>query len=65
MDRTEDLGRLGRWDLSKRSPDERSDIRGLLSFPAFRCAHAGYLLKAVTIPIQRNTLQIECEPSHT
>jgi hypothetical protein len=33
-------------DLSKRSPDERSDIR-FFSFPvvpAYRCAHAGYLL---------------------
>jgi hypothetical protein len=31
---------------SKRSPDERSDIRGFLfaSVPAYRCAHAGCLL---------------------
>jgi hypothetical protein len=28
---------------SKRSPDERSDIRGLAMVPACRCAHAGYL----------------------
>ena len=30
--------------FSKRSPDERSDIRG--SSPAYRCAHAGYPLSA-------------------
>src|ERR1700722_3443943 len=32
---------------SKRSPDERSDIRDFLHLdPAYRCAHAGYLLEA-------------------
>jgi hypothetical protein len=30
---------------SQRSPDEENDIRELLSSdPAYRCAHAGYLL---------------------
>ena len=78
MDRTEDLGRPGCWDVSKRSPDEppgRANARPMTGsaisgtfksvFPAFRGAHAGYLPKAVTIPIQRNTLPIACEPSHT
>jgi hypothetical protein len=30
--------------ISKRSPDERSDIREPILIPAYRCAHAGYLL---------------------
>jgi transposase len=29
---------------SKRSPDERSDIRGCHTIPAYRYAHAGYSL---------------------
>jgi len=33
---------------SKRSPDERSDIRDS-SDPAYRCAHAGYLLNRFAI----------------
>src|SRR6266511_4596450 len=37
---------------SKRSPDERSDIRGqpLRMSPAFRCAHAGYVLTGLDVP---------------
>lgn len=36
--------------FSKRSPDERSDIRDdfSMAIPAYRCAHAGY--KLATLP---------------
>jgi hypothetical protein len=43
MDRAENMGRLGRWDVSKRSPDERR-IRGT-DFPHIACAHAGYTFR--------------------
>jgi hypothetical protein len=35
---------------SKRSPDERSDIREPILIPAYRCAHAGYLLSQPYLP---------------
>jgi hypothetical protein len=41
MDGAEDLG-LGRWDVSKRSPDERSDIRDFL----YRSPHIAALIRA-------------------
>jgi hypothetical protein len=39
--------RVGKMFRSKRSPDERSDIRvNIFALPAYRFAHAGYLLLA-------------------
>jgi addiction module HigA family antidote len=40
---------------SKRSPDERSDIRGIFICvdPAYRCAHAGYSLTVPRTRIER------------
>jgi hypothetical protein len=42
---------------SKRSPDERSDIRDfhISSNPAYRCAHAGYLLSTVVWEVIRRS----------
>jgi hypothetical protein len=33
---------MNRFGVRSRSPDERSDIRGLICDPAYRYAHAGY-----------------------
>jgi hypothetical protein len=56
----------------KRSPDERSDIRDFHMFlnPAYRCAHAGYLLLTTVgtgnarrlCPLDTNLLQCPNSP---
>src|SRR4051794_13150457 len=44
---------------SRRSPDERSDIR-VFAFPAYRCAHARYLLtKFAFHPLPEREVSVE------
>jgi len=41
--------------MSKRSPDERSDIRvSVVPIPTYRLANAGYLLKGSAIRVARS-----------